>query len=282
MRGREITLWLDERWYDALSKQLKGEPLEEHLENSVDEMCNQLPHREYERISHELWAEQQAEEEAREAARRFAVFHVTENGSSDYILAEEKLELLSTARRLRSYIRKPPDEAPHRFVETLLHTQRISQEEFNSYVSERLEERTLHQEPESEYLTGSRRLCAEDISFADEIIQNDNLLEFYMEVSFNADQVFGTDVCTSENDDWLNIYANYDLDARRVCDTLEVYLQRGNGDEEAFKYRLSAEEQALLLPKMNTYCQEHWGQSLEECNADYLAEQSQELPEMQM
>ena len=282
MRGREITLWLDERWYDALSKQLKGETLEEHLENILDEMCNQLPQREYERISHELWAEQQAEEEAREAARRFAVFHVTENGSSDYILAEEKLELLSTARRLRSYIRKPPDEAPHRFVETLLHTQRISQEEFNSYVSERLEERTLHQEPESEYLTGSRRLCAEDISFADEIIQNDNLLEFYMEVSFNADQVFGTDVCTSENDDWLNIYANYDLDARRVCDTLEVYLQRGNGDEEAFKYRLSAEEQALLLPKMNTYCQEHWGQSLEECNADYLAEQSQELPEMQM
>ena len=127
MRGREITLWLDERWYDALSKQLKGETLEEHLENILDEMCNQLPQREYERISHELWAEQQAEKEAREAARRFAVFHVTENGGSDYILAEEKLELLSTARRLRSYIRKPPDEAPHRFVETLLHTQRMEQ-----------------------------------------------------------------------------------------------------------------------------------------------------------
>ena len=297
----------------------EGETLEEHLENILDEMCNQLPQREYERISHELWTEQQAEEEAREAARRFAVFHVTE---SDYILAEEKLELLSTARRLRSYIRKPPDEAPHRFVETLLHTQRISQEEFNSYVSERLdntgrvvgaydidldsgdmeaisimdgwkrfrirdvstaayfamkkgnassderwrifldrlEERALNQEPEPEYLTGSRRLCAEDISFAEDIIQNDNLLEFYMEVSFNADQVFGTDVCTSENDDWLNIYANYDLEARR----------------------LSAEEQALLLPKMNAYCQEHWGQTLEECSADYLAEQSKELPEMQM
>ena len=52
MRGREITLWLDERWYDALSKQLKGETLEEHLENILDEMCNQLPQREYERISH--------------------------------------------------------------------------------------------------------------------------------------------------------------------------------------------------------------------------------------
>ena len=147
---------------------------------------------------------------------------------------------------------------------------------------DRLEERTLNQEPEPEYLTGSRRLCAEDISFAEDIIQNDNLLEFYMEVSFNADEVFGTDVCTSENDDWLNIYANYDLEARRVCDTLELYLQRGNGDEEAFKYRLSAEEQALLLPKMDSYCQAHLGQTLEECCADYLAEQSQESPEMQM
>ena len=144
--------------------------------------------------------------------------------------------------------------------------------------------------PYSDLGDGTRSIYANDIqklgtlniSFAEDIIQNDNLLEFCMEVSFNADEVFGTDVCTSENDDWLNIYANYDLDARRVCDTLEVYLQRGNGDEEAFKYRLSAEEQALLLPKMNTYCQEHWGQSLEECSADYLAEQSQELPEMQM
>ena len=30
MRSRDITLWLDERWYDALSKHLKGETLEEY------------------------------------------------------------------------------------------------------------------------------------------------------------------------------------------------------------------------------------------------------------
>lgn len=50
------------------------------------------------------------------------------------------------------------------------------------------------------------------------------------------------------------------------------------GDEEAFKYRLSAEEQALLLPKMDSYCQAHLGQTLEECCADYLAEQSPGVP----
>ena len=110
---------------------------------------------------------------------------------------------------------------------------------------------------------------------AEDIIQNDNLLEFYMEVSFNADEVFGTDVCTSENDDWLNIYANYDLEARRVCDTLELYLQRGNGDEEAFKYRLSEAECALLLPKMEEYCHHHWGQGLAGCCAQYEAEKMQ-------
>ena len=344
MRSRDITLWLDERWYDALSKHLKGETLEEHLQNTIDEMCRQLPEQEYDRINAEIQQEQQDDQKAREAARRFAVFHVTEGGSSTYLLAEEHLEFLQTARRLRSYIRKADGDAPAHFTKMFPLRENLSREQFERYVSERLdntgrvvgaydidldsgdmeavnimdgwkrfrirdvstaayfamkkgnaapderwrifldrlEERTLNQEPEPEYLTGSRRLCAEDISFAEDIIQNDNLLEFYMEVCFDADQMFGTNVCTTENDDWLNIYANYDLEARRVCDTLEMYLQRGNGDEEAFKYRLSAEEQALLLPKMDAYCQTRLGQTLEECCADYLSEQSQESPEMQM
>ena len=314
MRGREITLWLDERWYDALSKPLKDETLEEHLENVLDEMCNQLPQREYDRISAELWQERQENEREWEASRRFAVFHVTEKGHSDYFLAEDNLEFLRTARRLRSYIRKADGDAPAHFTEMFPRGEKLSREQFETYVSERLDNtgrvvgafeidldnghldvldimdgwkrfriqdvssavyfatkkssasseeqwRTVLEHlqgkeityaTEAQYLTGSRRLRAEDISFAEDIIQNDNLLEFYMEVSFNADEVLGTNVCTSENDDWLNIYANYDLEARRVCDTLEVYLQRGNGDEEAFKYRLSAEEQALRVCDQGT------------------------------
>ena len=199
MNSKDITLWIDERWYDALNRHLKDETLEEHLEKTIDEMCRQLPGQEYERI----------------------------------------------------------------FLD-------------------RLHGKEVTYETEPQYLTGSRTLRAEDISFAEDIIQNDNLLEFYMEVSFHADEVFGTNVCTTENDDWLNIYANYDLERGCVCDTLEVFLQCSNGDELDFKYRLSPEEQALFIPKMNTYCQEHWGQSLEECCTDYLAEQSPASPEMQM
>ena len=51
MNSREIVLRLDERWYKALNRHLKNETLEEHMEDVLDELCNQLPRREYERIS---------------------------------------------------------------------------------------------------------------------------------------------------------------------------------------------------------------------------------------
>ena len=81
-----------------------------------------------------------------------------------------------------------------------------------------------------------------------------------------------TNVCTTENDDWLNIYANYDMDEQAVCDTLDVYLVLANGDEQAFKYQLSPEEQALLLPKMEEYCLNQTGMGLAEYSTQVMAE----------
>lgn len=52
MNSREITLWLDGRWYDALSRQLKGETVEDKLNEHLDELINALiPDTEYSRIS---------------------------------------------------------------------------------------------------------------------------------------------------------------------------------------------------------------------------------------
>ena len=47
----EIVLWIDRRWRVAIEKQLKGETLQEHLDNVLDELCNRLPDQEYTRIS---------------------------------------------------------------------------------------------------------------------------------------------------------------------------------------------------------------------------------------
>ena len=119
---------------------------------------------------------------------------------------------------------------------------------------DRLDGKQLMRETEPGYFTGSRMLRSEEIRFCEDIVQNGNLLEFCMDGAIDVDQMFGTHTCDYDNGDWFNIYANYDMEACRVCDTLEVYLQHEDGGEQEFKYRLSQEEQALLLPRMEDYC----------------------------
>ena len=125
---------------------------------------------------------------------------------------------------------------------------------------------------EGQEFTSPGHLAARDISFAEEITEIDSLLNFYMEISFDVDSVFGTHVCTGENDDTLNVYANYNMAAGRVCDTLEVDLHRADGREESVEYRLNAVEKATLLRKMDAYCQEQTGQTLADYSAQLMAE----------
>ena len=130
------------------------------------------------------------------------------------------------------------------------------------------------------YITyGERELRPEDISFADEICEEDGRLDFYLESFDGLDEVLGTHVCTDETDDYVNVYADYDLEHGLVADTLLVILHRGDGTDRQHEYPLSPEEHALLLPKMETYCLEQTGLSLAEYRSQYLA-QGQETQSM--
>lgn len=122
-------------------------------------------------------------------------------------------------------------------------------------------------------ITSAGHLSAREISFADEISEINGLLNFYMETGFDVDAVFGTHVCTEENDDTLNVYANYDCAAERVCDELEVDLHRADGREESLSYTLNAAEKEVLLRKMDAYCQEQTGQTLAGYSAQLLVEE---------
>ncbi|WP_300611893.1 hypothetical protein [uncultured Oscillibacter sp.] len=126
---------------------------------------------------------------------------------------------------------------------------------------------------EGKELTSAGHLSVRDISFAEEISEIDSLLDFYMETNFDVDAVFGTHVCTGENDDTLNVYANYDMASGQVCDELEVDLHRADGREEPVEYRLNAVEKATLLRKMNAYCQGQTGQTLKDYSAQWMAEE---------
>ena len=108
----EIVLWLDRRWKNAIEKHLKGETLQEHLETVLDALCNQLPQREYERISREIYAEDAANREAEEAARTYAAYHVMECGQEWYFKTSPGEELLDAAEKLRGYVAGEKGTAP--------------------------------------------------------------------------------------------------------------------------------------------------------------------------
>ena len=130
-------------------------------------------------------------------------------------------------------------------------------------------------------ITSAGHLTANNFSFSDEIIEEDGKLNFYVQADFDVDSAFGTFVCTDQNDDWLSIYANYDVQQDRLCDTLELNLCKGDGSEESWSYPLNAAEQEVLLRKMEAFCQQQTGMSLHEYSRQ-LRDSETQTPEMQM
>ena len=323
----DITLWIDRRWKTAIEKHLRDETLEEHLEDVLDELCNQLPEQEYKRISAEIYAEDAARRAEEEAARTYAAYHVVENGQEWYFKTSPGEELLDTAKKLRGYLTKGNGVAPDKFIGMFFGGQPITAKEFDTLTALRMENtgkvhgvfdvnfdkrefsavhimdgwqtwamrdvsvaayhatrsqfassddqwRKLLDHLSGKEITTAGHLSARIFSFGDEIIEMDGKLNFYVRTEFDVDAVFGTFVCTDKNDDWLNIYANYDMEKNRTCDTLELCLCKANGTEETWSYRLNAAEQDVLLRKMEAFCQKQTGMSLR----DY-AQQLREEPE---
>ena len=330
----DITLWIDRRWKDAIEKHLRDETLEEHLENVLDELCNQLPEREYERISRAIQSEAAAQRAEEEAARTYAAYHVVENGQEWYFKTSPGEELLAVGKKLRGYLTKGNGVAPDKFIGMFFGGQPITAKEFDALTALRMENtgkvrgvfdlnfdkrefsavhimdgwqtwamrdvsaavyhatrsqfassddkwRKLLDHLSGKEITSAGHLSARNFSFGDEIIESDGKLNFYVQTEFDVDAAFGTFVLTDENDDWLNVYANYDIAEDRPCDTLELTLCKGDGSEESWSYQLNAAEQDVLLRKMDAFCQEQTGMSLREY-AQQLREEQAQTSEMQM
>lgn len=328
----EITLWLDRRWKAAIEKQLKDETLQEHLEEVIDELCNQLPEWEYERISNEIQNEARAEREAAEAIRTWSAYRVVENGEEWHFKTTPGEELLNTAKKLRDYLKR--DSSDGKFVRLFLHGAKISPAEYQEMMQQRMENtgkvtgvfdidfdkrefsavhimdgwkswamqdvsaaayrafRKGYLATEERYsilldhldgreITTAGHLSARNFVFSEEIIEQDGKLNFYVQTEFDVDAAFGTFVCTDKNDDWLNIYANYDMERGEVCDTLELTLCKGDSSEETFSYHLNAAEQEVLFRKMDEFCQQQTSMSLHEY-AQQIREEQPQTPEMQM
>ncbi len=101
MSSREITLWIDDCWADALEKHLPGHDLQRKMEELLNELTGQLPEQVRESISREIRAEAEFMEQEREASRRFSVLKVTEDGKDRYLVSESGVDLLNVASAIR-------------------------------------------------------------------------------------------------------------------------------------------------------------------------------------
>ena len=135
----DITLWIDRRWKDAIEKHLKDETLQEHLEDVLDELCNQLPAHEYERISRAIQSEAAAQRAEEEAARTYAAYHVVENGQEWYFKTTPGEELLDAAKKLRGYVTAEKGTAPDLFIKLFADGRPITAEEYNALTALRME-----------------------------------------------------------------------------------------------------------------------------------------------
>lgn len=321
MDSREIVLWLDERWYQALSQQLEVEKLEDKLNEYLDDLISLLPTPVYDKIIGEIREEDLQRQRESEAAKKFSVFHVRERGQEEYFRLERPWDVLNAASMLRKYLRKDKQDS---FSDLCGIRQRIASGEFHRLAGVRMEHpekvtgafaldfdkkefssvdavdgwRTYRMQEVStaayhalrsdsmawpnrmsrfaERLAGKEiasagHLSARQAAFADAISEIDGRLNFYIDTGFDVDAVFGTHVCTGENDDCLNVYADYDMAAGRVCDELEVDLHRADGREESVPYTLNAVEKAMLLRRMEAYCLEQTGMTLKDYGAQLMA-----------
>ena len=160
--------------------------------------------------------------------------------------------------------------------------QNISTDQRWDRLLDKLDGKELTPDTQAMALSGSRRLSMEKVTFQDEISECGSLLNFYVPVTFDPDAVFGTDMTSTANDDYLNVYADFDLDTDEVCDALTVIHVRGDGSEEAYRYSLDEEERAVLRTKMDAYCAEQTGMHLDEYRAQHLAEMDSPVQEQTM
>ena len=127
MSSREITLWLDERWYQALTQQLEVKTLEEKLNEYLDDLIRILPTHIHDKVIGEIRVEDQQRQQELEASQIYSVLRVTEGGVTECFRMEQAVGMPEAASFVRRWLRQTER---HPFQELLHGRESISAEEF--------------------------------------------------------------------------------------------------------------------------------------------------------
>ncbi len=104
------------------------------------------------------------------------------------------------------------------------------------------------------FISGSRAFTKDDFYFQDEVIQTDTMLNFYTVWNCNVDEIFGTNVETTENSDYIDVYVMFNLDTGTVEPELRIHLSKESDDERDYLYYfMSDREIEIVTNKMGEY-----------------------------
>lgn len=138
MNDIEVSAWLNEHRLRALRIALmeKGaDTVEDKLSEALEKM-----YQEYVPIEHRLIVESKIDEEQRiadtkkEANRKFALFHIRENGRDSYFTCDYFKNLMSASYRYRLYSNKELSSNPESLADSFLETSSVSWKDFNDAV----------------------------------------------------------------------------------------------------------------------------------------------------
>ena len=141
-----------------------------------------------------------------------------------------------------------------------------------TYIDGALSQLKKLEEHEFYTLHGSRRLTPEDIVICDEVMEIRQELNFYIASCDGMEELLGPLAKQSNGFAYANFYADYRLETGQLRDTLSVTIVRTDGTEAECAYWLNPAEKAMLRAKMDAYCKEQTGQSLEQYRRRYQEE----------
>ncbi len=255
MSSKEIALWLDERWYQALSRQLGKETVEDKLNDYLNQLIDQLPERVRERISGEIRDEEQQRKQALDAVQKFSAFRVTENGVTEHFRMDRPVGLLETARYVRTTLRQEP--GPHPFREMFRRPEGITAEEFDTMAAarsaqsckvaaafdinfDRMEFSTVHP------FTGWATYKLNDVSTAVWYAERCGSYEWAVRQARLVEKLAGREICSSGH-----LSAEDLSPAEEICEMdghrLNFYLETGFDVDKVFGTRTAKRAEQMNL-----------------------------------
>lgn len=162
MADIDISIYYNERRLEAMKQKLaeQGTTVEAEVKNMMDVLYESiLPREVCDKIDAQIAKEQAEADAEREASRRFAVYHIRENGEDYHFTSDYFQTVMQSAYRYRLYERGELADEHNTFFDAFVETQPISLEKFNEVCTDMNSDKRVTALVEFDLDNGSVSIC---------------------------------------------------------------------------------------------------------------------------